>query len=132
MDGKEMGASGKCPVMHGGATSTNMSNLGWWPEALNLDILHQHDTKTTPMGGNFSYREAVKTLDYEAIKRDLVLSDMMIGLINGLGFLAWESIQRADLPMMQAIVLVLSFFYIALTFLADVLNAWLDPRIRIG
>lgn len=52
--------------------------------------------------------------------------------INGLGFLAWESIQRADLPMMQAIVLVLSFFYIALTFLADVLNAWLDPRIRIG
>lgn len=52
--------------------------------------------------------------------------------INGLGFLAWESIQRADLPMMQAIVLVLSFFYIALTLLADVLNAWLDPRIRIG
>ncbi|MDO6586544.1 ABC transporter permease [Salipiger sp. 1_MG-2023] len=52
--------------------------------------------------------------------------------INGLGFLAWESIQRADLPMMQAIVLVLSFFYIALTFFADVLNAWLDPRIRIG
>ncbi|WP_305970751.1 MULTISPECIES: ABC transporter permease [unclassified Mameliella] len=52
--------------------------------------------------------------------------------INGLGFLAWESIQRADLPMMQAIVLVLSFFYIALTLFADVLNAWLDPRIRIG
>ncbi|WP_372799891.1 ABC transporter permease [Paracoccus seriniphilus] len=52
--------------------------------------------------------------------------------INGLGYLAWESIQRADLPMMQAIVLVLSFFYIALTFLADVLNAWLDPRIRMG
>lgn len=50
--------------------------------------------------------------------------------INGLGFLAWESIQRADLPMMQAIVLVLSIFYIILTFLADVLNAWLDPRIR--
>ena len=52
--------------------------------------------------------------------------------INGLGFLAWESIQRADLPMMQAIVLVLSVFYIVLTFLADVLNAWLDPRIRIA
>jgi peptide/nickel transport system permease protein len=52
--------------------------------------------------------------------------------INGLGYLAWESIQRADLPMMQAIVLVLSVFYITLTFLADVLNAFLDPRIRVG
>lgn len=51
--------------------------------------------------------------------------------INGLGMLAWESIQRADLPMMQAIVLVLSIFYIFLTLSADVLNAWLDPRIRI-
>lgn len=52
--------------------------------------------------------------------------------INGLGFLAWESIQRADLPMMQAIVLVLSIIYIILTFLADMLNAWLDPRIRVA
>ena len=43
-----------------------------------------------------------------------------------------ESIQRADLPMMQAIVLVLSIFYILLTFLADLLNAFLDPRIRVG
>ena len=50
--------------------------------------------------------------------------------INGLGYLAWESIQRADLPMMQAIVLVLSVFYIVLTFVADLLNAWLDPRLR--
>jgi len=52
--------------------------------------------------------------------------------INGLGFLAWESIQRADLPMMQAIVLVLACFYIVLTFLADMLNAFLDPRIRVA
>lgn len=52
--------------------------------------------------------------------------------INGLGFLAWESIQRADLPMMQAIVLVLSIFYILLTFLADLLNGFLDPRIRVA
>ncbi|MCP4376978.1 MAG: ABC transporter permease, partial [bacterium] len=52
--------------------------------------------------------------------------------INGLGFLAWESIQRADLPMMQAIVLVLSVFYIVLTFLADMLNAFLDPRLRVS
>lgn len=52
--------------------------------------------------------------------------------INGLGFLAWESIQRADLPMMQAIVLVLSTFYILLTFLADLLNGFIDPRIRVA
>jgi peptide/nickel transport system permease protein len=52
--------------------------------------------------------------------------------INGLGFLAWESIQRADLPMMQAIVLVLACFYIVLTYLADMLNAFLDPRIRVS
>jgi peptide/nickel transport system permease protein len=52
--------------------------------------------------------------------------------INGLGFLAWESIQRADLPMMQAIVLVLSVFYILLTFLADMVNAFLDPRVRVA
>ncbi len=52
--------------------------------------------------------------------------------INGLGFLAWESILRADVPMMQAIVLVLSVFYILLTFLADLLNGFLDPRIRVA
>jgi peptide/nickel transport system permease protein len=51
--------------------------------------------------------------------------------INGLGYLAWESIQRADLPMMQAIVLVLACFYIVLVFFADLLNAFLDPRIRV-
>ncbi len=51
--------------------------------------------------------------------------------INGLGFLAWETIQRGDLPTMQAIVLILACFYIVLTFLADLLNAFLDPRIRV-
>jgi catalase (peroxidase I) len=40
----------KCPVMHGGVTSANMANMDWWPKALNLDILHQHDTKTNPPG----------------------------------------------------------------------------------
>ncbi len=52
--------------------------------------------------------------------------------INGLGFLAWETIQRGDPPTMQAIVLVLACFYIVLTFLADMLNAFLDPRIRVA
>jgi peptide/nickel transport system permease protein len=52
--------------------------------------------------------------------------------INGVGYLAWESIQRKDLPTMQAIVLVLSLIYVVLTFLADMLNAFLDPRIRVA
>jgi len=61
----------KCPVMHGGSTSTDMSNMEWWPKALNLDILHQHDTKTDPMGAGFNYREEVKKLDVAALKNDL-------------------------------------------------------------
>jgi catalase-peroxidase len=64
-------SEGKCPVMHGASTSVGTSNMDWWPKALNLDILHQHDTKTNPMGGGFSYREEVETLDFEAIKKDL-------------------------------------------------------------
>ena len=57
--------------MHGGATSADMSNMEWWPKALNLDILHQHDSKTNPMSADFNYREEVKTLDVEALKKDL-------------------------------------------------------------
>ncbi|MBB5373085.1 catalase/peroxidase HPI [Acidocella aromatica] len=62
---------GKCPVMHGGNTSMGTSNTDWWPKALNLDILHQHDTKTNPLGKSFNYREEVKKLDFEALKTDL-------------------------------------------------------------
>lgn len=62
---------GKCPVMHGGATVSRMATMPWWPKALNLDILHQHDRKTNPMGVDFNYREAVKQLDVTALKRDL-------------------------------------------------------------
>ncbi len=57
--------------MHGGATESSMSNMEWWPTALNLDILHQHDTKTNPMGAGFNYREEVKKLDVAAFKKDL-------------------------------------------------------------
>ncbi|TVT50235.1 MAG: catalase/peroxidase HPI [Denitromonas halophila] len=64
-------STGKCPVMHGGQTAAGASNTAWWPNALNLDILHQHDTKTNPLGADFNYREAVKTLDFDALKRDL-------------------------------------------------------------
>ena len=64
--------SGQCPVMHGGNTSTGKSNMAWWPNALNLDILHQHDSKSNPMDAGFDYREAVKTLDVPTLKKDLV------------------------------------------------------------
>ncbi len=63
--------AGKCPVMHGGNTASGKSVTEWWPNALNLDILHQHDTKTNPLGSSFNYREALKTLDVEALKADL-------------------------------------------------------------
>jgi len=61
----------KCPVMHGGNTSTGSSVMSWWPNALNLDILHQHDSKTNPMGKDFNYREEVKKLDVDALKKDM-------------------------------------------------------------
>ncbi|MBH0055687.1 catalase/peroxidase HPI [Pseudoalteromonas sp. SWXJZ94C] len=64
-------SNSKCPVMHGGATSTD-ANKVWWPKALNLDILHQYDTKTNPLEEDFDYREAVKTLDVEALKKDMI------------------------------------------------------------
>ncbi len=63
--------AGKCPVMHGAMTAAGTSNMDWWPNALNLDILHQHDSKTNPMGEGFDYREAVKELDAEALRKDL-------------------------------------------------------------
>jgi len=57
--------------MHGAITAAGQSNTDWWPNALNLDILHQHDTKTNPMGADFDYREAVRSLDFDAVKRDV-------------------------------------------------------------
>jgi catalase-peroxidase len=63
--------SGKCPVMHGAITETGTSNMDWWPNALNLDILHQHDTKTNPMSKDFNYREELKKLDFAALKKDM-------------------------------------------------------------
>ncbi|MBE4592263.1 catalase/peroxidase HPI [Vibrio navarrensis] len=71
MEHNKAGSSGQCPVMHGGLTSAGMSNMDWWPKALNLDILHQHDSKTSPLGADFNYREELKKLDVEALKRDL-------------------------------------------------------------
>lgn len=60
-----------CPVVHGANIQSDMSPTGWWPKSLNLDILHQHDSKTNPMDADFDYREAVKELDLAAVKQDL-------------------------------------------------------------
>ncbi len=63
-------AQGKCPVAHGAVTSAGDA-IDWWPKALNLDILHQHDAKTNPMPKGFNYRDEVKKLDFAALKQDL-------------------------------------------------------------
>lgn len=64
-------SSGKCPVMHGANSSVDKSTMDFWPNALNLDILHQHDSKVNPMEPDFDYRQAVKTLDFDALKKDM-------------------------------------------------------------
>jgi catalase-peroxidase len=71
MSGNGTPTTGKCPVMHGAVTAAGNSNTDWWPNALNLDILHQHDRKTDPMDPGFDYAEAVKSLDFEGVKADV-------------------------------------------------------------
>ena len=66
-----MDNAAKCPVPHGSLTESGTSSTSWWPKSLNLDILHQHDTKTNPFGAGFSYRDALKNLDVDALKADL-------------------------------------------------------------
>ena len=61
----------KCPVPHGSLTSMGAAKEKWWPNALNLEILHQHDTKINPLGENFDYKEELKKLDVDALKKDL-------------------------------------------------------------
>ncbi|MGB0612479.1 MAG: hypothetical protein ACPGMW_07625, partial [Poseidonia sp.] len=61
----------KCPVMHGAMTSSTnekRSNQDWWPNQLNLGILHQHDAKSNPLGIDFDYAAAFKSMDYDALK----------------------------------------------------------------
>ncbi|MGC9371556.1 MAG: catalase/peroxidase HPI [Paracoccaceae bacterium] len=72
MDGNDIGNAGKCPVMHGATTTFGARmNSDWWPNQLNLRILHQNTAKSDPMGGNFNYAEEFKKLDLKAIKEDL-------------------------------------------------------------
>ena len=56
VEGNHDASAGKCPVMHGGNTSTKANVMQWWPNALNLDILSQNDTKTNPLGQEFNYQ----------------------------------------------------------------------------
>ena len=68
----QQSSTGQCPIMHGANSSASHASMAqaWWPESLNLDILHQHDSKTNPLQG-FNYREEVKKLDVAALKKDL-------------------------------------------------------------
>ncbi len=71
MDGNDIG---KCPVMHGASLASTFggrTNKDWWPNALKIEVLHQHGARTNPMDPDFDYREAVKGLDYDAVKADL-------------------------------------------------------------
>ncbi len=64
-------SNGKCPFMHGANTEKEADVMDWWPKALNLDILHQHDSKTDPLGEDFDYQEELKKLDVQGLKKDL-------------------------------------------------------------
>ena len=74
MDGNDTGATGKCPVIHTAGSQTTpavRSNRDWWPNQLNLRILHQNTAQSNPMGTAFNYAEAFKKLDIEVLKQDL-------------------------------------------------------------
>ena len=72
MDGNTP-STGKCPVMHvqSSVTSGGTTNRDWWPNQLNLSILHQHDSKSDPMDEGFNYRDEFAKLDYDSLKKDL-------------------------------------------------------------
>ncbi|MDP4989741.1 MAG: catalase/peroxidase HPI [Marivita lacus] len=71
MDGNNLDPKGACPIMHGGNTGTGNSVTKWWPSALNLGILHQHGARTNPMDPDYNHRDAVKALDFNAVKADV-------------------------------------------------------------
>ena len=71
MDGNDMGQMGRCPVAHGATKLGDRSNKDWWPNQLNLKILHQNPDAGNPMGKDFDYAEAFRKLDLKAVKKDL-------------------------------------------------------------
>lgn len=66
-----MSSTGKCPIMHGSNTSSNQGPVQWWPSALNLSILHQHDARSNPMDVGYNHRKAVKNLDFQGVWNDV-------------------------------------------------------------
>ena len=66
-----MTLNGMCPIAHGANTESGNTPMTWWPKSLNLDILHQHDTKTNPMGVSFNYRDELKKLNVDELKKDM-------------------------------------------------------------
>jgi len=71
MDGNNERHGGGCPVMHGGNTGTGNHPTKWWPNALNLDILHQHDARSNPMDHDYNHRKAVKSLHFQGVWNDV-------------------------------------------------------------
>ncbi|WP_289150007.1 ABC transporter permease [uncultured Salipiger sp.] len=109
-------------------------------EVLNTDYIRSAQAKGLPTGRVIlvhALRNAVLPLiSLSAVQLGILLSGSIViesvFAVNGLGRLAWESLLRSDLPVVQAIILILSLFYVVLTTAADLLNAWLDPRLRGG
>ena len=110
-----------------------------------LDVLDSDFIRTARAKGLNPIRVLFKHALRNAILPVISLAAVVLGFLlggsvimesifalNGVGFLAFESIQRQDFPVVQSILVLLSFIYILLTFLSDVINAQLDPRIRLG
>ncbi len=110
-----------------------------------LDVLGADYVRTARAKGAGEFRVMFKHALRNAIIPVVSLADVQMGFmlggsivvesifaLHGAGYLAWESIGRNDLPTVQALILVFSMFYIVFTFLSDLLNAWLDPRMRVG
>ena len=76
MEQDKTGATGKCPIMHGGNTRMGgggTKNMDWWPNQLNLKILHLNDKKSNPLDEGFNYAEAFKKLDLNEVKKSIEL-----------------------------------------------------------
>ncbi|MBO9467309.1 Glutathione transport system permease protein GsiC [Pelagimonas phthalicica] len=109
-------------------------------EVLSADYIRTARAKGLPTR-KIMFKHALRNAIIPVVSLAAVQMGFMLGgsivvesvfALHGAGFLAWESISRNDLPTMQALILIFSMFYITFTFLADVLNAWLDPRLRVG
>ena len=110
-----------------------------------LDVLHSDYIRTARAKGlrplKVLFKHALRNAIIPVVSLGAVQFGFMLGgsviietvfALHGAGYLAWESISRSDFPTVQAVLLLFALFYIFLTFLADLLNAWLDPRIRVG